>query len=229
MNAIGELGRLIIAYQSQIEIVLLCILALIVLVAVIRAFIRAERTKNVLQDIDEKVTNIGKTIGDMQLNAKDKDISAVKSVKEETDGDKGDNTCTCVEKEVNVNTNDENKASCLKDSDRKESGKRDLDKRDSSTYSESAAVKGDDHKREFHWGIESLDEIPSDKRDKEETAWEKAVLMRKAEKAAHNLFSEDEEEPDIVSEVPKKYFSRNDNVDKKGNVYTEEMLKEQIR
>lgn len=216
MNAIGELGRLIIAYQSQIEIVLLCILALIVLVAIIRAFIRAERTKNVLEDIDEKVTNIGKTIVNMQLNAKDTEGSAAKG---EPRSCKSNESCMSIVKEDSVDKCADGNLGARKDEEVKIAAH---------DYKEEN-ISSDDHRREFHWGIESLDEISSEKKGQEETAWEKAVIMRKAEKAANNLFFEDEDSLDVVSELPKKYFSRNDNIDKKGNVYTEEMLKEQIR
>lgn len=59
MNAVGIIGEFIIEYQYEIEVGLLILLGLIMLFAVIRAFVRAARRKSVLEEINEKVDDIG--------------------------------------------------------------------------------------------------------------------------------------------------------------------------
>ena len=66
MNAVGELGELIIQYQSIIEIALLSIFGIMILFFVIRAFVRAQKRKNVLNDISSAVENINETVSEIK-------------------------------------------------------------------------------------------------------------------------------------------------------------------
>lgn len=66
MNAVGELGELIIKYQTIIEIALLSIFGIMILFFIIRAFVRAQKSKNVLKDISHAVDNINETVSEIK-------------------------------------------------------------------------------------------------------------------------------------------------------------------
>lgn len=66
MNVIGIIGQWIIDYQEIIEIILLSVLALIILIAVISAFARAQKRRSMLEDISSRVGNIQETVTSIQ-------------------------------------------------------------------------------------------------------------------------------------------------------------------
>ena len=69
MNAVGVIGELIIEYQYEIEIGLLVLLGLIILFAVIRAFVRAARRKTLLEEISGKVDEISEALNAISKEA----------------------------------------------------------------------------------------------------------------------------------------------------------------
>ena len=81
MNAVGKLGNLIIEYQFEIEVGLLALLALIILIWLIRMISRAVRRRDVLQEIDSKITDLNEKVN--TLNQKQEElISADKAAVE---------------------------------------------------------------------------------------------------------------------------------------------------
>ena len=72
MNAVGVIGELIIEYQYEIEIGLLVLLGLIILFAVIRAFVRAARRKTLLEEISGKVDEISEALNAMAAEPEQK-------------------------------------------------------------------------------------------------------------------------------------------------------------
>lgn len=178
MNAVGVIGELIIEYQYEIEIGLLVLLGLIILFAVIRAFVRAARRKTILEEISGKVDEISEALNAMAAEPEQKPsepepsaenipeackTEAVQPAGEPAEGEKPVTKETAGEVETTVNA----------------------------------------------WEAEFIEA--------------EEVLQFKAEAPA------DAPDTGAADFVPKKYFSRDCSVDKKGNRYTLEELEEQIK
>lgn len=193
MNAIGEIGKLIVKYQYGIEVVLLTILAIIVLVGLIKLFMRPKKEKKFLDDISATVKDMSESMADIR-DAQLDILSGVEKLQE--DGDDRESACAGSHEAVS-----------------------------------RAEVAGPEEHQ-------SSEDIPAD----DEAAKAKDTLNAKADMEAFciNRLKELAEEEDLshadkadgdelhVNEPPKKFFSRECGIDKKGNVYTEEQLIEQI-
>ncbi len=68
MNAIGAIGKLIIRYQDQIEIALLALLGAIIIFWILQLVVRSVRTKDVLEEINTKVSDIDSKVTEIQSN-----------------------------------------------------------------------------------------------------------------------------------------------------------------
>ena len=184
MNAVGVIGELIIEYQYEIEIGLLVLLGLIILFAVIRAFVRAARRKTLLEEISGKVDEISEALNAMAAEPEQKS-SESKSYEE-----KAPEACKAAEAQP--------------------AGK--------PAEGEKQVKEEKPAKEEVVAPVETT--VNAREADPPEAA---EVLHFKAESPAD---APDSGEADFV---PKKYFSRDCSVDKKGNRYTLEELEEQIK
>ena len=165
MNAVGVIGELIIEYQYEIEIGLLVLLGLIILFAVIRAFVRAARRKTLLEEISGKVDEISEALNAMAA-------------------EKTPEVCKVAEAQPAVKPAEGEKAV----------------KKETAEAVETT--------------VSARDAEPPEAAE---------VLPFKAESPA------DAQDSGAADFVPKKYFSRDCSVDKKGNRYTLEELEEQIK
>lgn len=178
MNAVGVIGELIIEYQYEIEIGLLVLLGLIILFAVIRAFVRAARRKTILEEISGKVDEISEALNAMAAEPEQKPSEPKPSA--------------------------ENIPEACK--------------------TEAAQPAGEPAEGEKPVTKETAGEVETTVNAREAEFIEaEEVLQFKAEIPA------DAPDTGAADFVPKKYFSRDCSVDKKGNRYTLEELEEQIK
>ena len=178
MNAVGVIGELIIEYQYEIEIGLLVLLGLIILFAVIRAFVRAARRKTLLEEISGKVDEISEALNAMAAEPEQKHSEQKPSA------EKTPEVCKVAEAQP--------------------AGK---------------PAEGEKPvKKETAGAVETT--VSAREAEPPEAA---EVLPFKAESPA------DAPDSGAADFVPKKYFSRDCSVDKKGNRYTLEELEEQIK
>ena len=185
MNAIGEIGKLIVKYQYGIEVVLLTILAIIVLVGLIKLFMRPKKEKKFLDDISATVKDMSESMADIR-DAQLDILSGVEKLQE--DGDDRESACAGSHEAVS-----------------------------------RAEVAGPEEHQ-------SSEDIPAD--DEAAKADMEAFCINRLKELAEeeDLSHADKADGDElhVNEPPKKFFSRECGIDKKGNVYTEEQLIEQI-
>lgn len=178
MNAVGVIGELIIKYQYEIEIGLLGLLGLIILFAVIRAFVRAARRKTILEEISGKVDEISEALNAMAAEPEQKPSEP------EPSAEKAPEACK----------------------------------------TEAAQPAGKPAEGEKPVMKETAGEVETTVNAREAEFIEvEEVLPFKAEIPA------DAPDTGAADFVPKKYFSRDCSVDKKGNRYTLEELEEQIK
>lgn len=178
MNAVGVIGELIIEYQYEIEIGLLVLLGLIILFAVIRAFVRAARRKTLLEEISGKVDEISEALNAMAAEPEQK------SSEPEPSAEKMPEACK----------------------------------------TEAAQPAGKPAEGEKPVTKETAGEVETTVNAREaEPPEAEEVLPFKTEASA------DAPDTGAADFVPKKYFSRDCSVDKKGNRYTLEELEEQIK
>ena len=183
MNAVGVIGELIIEYQYEIEIGLLVLLGLIILFAVIRAFVRAARRKTLLEEISGKVDEISEALNAMAAEPEQK-LSEPKSFEPKPYEEKTPEACKAAE----------------------------------------AQPAGKPAEEEKPVTKETAGEVETTVNAREADPPEAAEVLRfKAESQA------DAQDSGAADFVPKKYFSRDCSVDKKGNRYTLEELEEQIK
>lgn len=183
MNAVGVIGELIIEYQYEIEIGLLVLLGLIILFAVIRAFVRAARRKTLLEEISGKVDEISEALNAMAAEPEQKP-SEPKFSEPKPSAEKVPEAC---------------KAEAAQPAGKPAEGEKPV------TKETAGEVETTVNAREAEF-IEAEE-----------------VLQFKAEIPA------DAPDTGAADFVPKKYFSRDCSVDKKGNRYTLEELEEQIK
>ena len=183
MNAVGVIGELIIEYQYEIEIGLLVLLGLIILFAVIRAFVRAARRKTLLEEISGKVDEISEALNAMAAKPEQKSCEP-KSSEQKPSAEKTPVVCKAAEAQPAVKPAEGEKPV----------------------------------KKETAGAVETT--VSAREAEPPEAA---EVLPFKAESPA------DAPDSGAADFVPKKYFSRDCSVDKKGNRYTLEELEEQIK
>lgn len=224
MNAVGTIGEFIINYQYEIEIGLLVILGLIILFAVVRAFARAVKRKTLLEEISGKVDDISEALNAISKDAGPKAEAAEDAGNPEMTGPSETEKAHEPAEAVNPGGG-ENECKPAAGAETTERVKAEADMAPKAPEPE----KGSPEPERSEEAMEIIAKVPDDLKVTvtiDEVKEAEAAEKRPAAAGEKPGESESGEGEDFV---PKKYFSRDCAVDKRGNRYTLEELEEQIK
>ena len=255
MNAIGNMGGLIVKYQYHIDTILLLILAVIILAVIIRICLRKKKKKDALEKIGEKAEGIENAVEDIK-NKQDDIISGIEDLGREKrtgDGKEAEKESAKAAAEISAEERDIDEDEPENKDSEYVTALKELKSMAAKAKAEAAEEAEREAKKKADLGFDEY--VPEGKDlddDQLQRAFEKAKSAsistrgrgygqypdrnRDKKNTAGDTGREGIDDridisgifPEEEKDVPKIYNSRDCNTDKFGNVYTKEDLEKQI-
>ncbi len=202
MNAVGKFGVWIVEHQLGLETFLLILLGVMILAILVQLIRRERRKKTLLEELDRKIDGISERIEGIagRISTENHQEESVDKVLEETKTKAEEEIATEAEEEAEAEETAEDHASV------------EMETRDEVGLPEEI--------EEVIAPEDAIDEAPV---EKEEALTEDNIIawLKEGNKGEESI-------PPVSGNQSIRFYSRDWGTDKHGNVYTEEMLREQI-